>query len=59
MFLIDPFKVGPAVPLTEKQKADKAFNEEWEAAGKPTLEEQIEERNRFIADALKRSFGEK
>jgi hypothetical protein len=39
MFLNDPFKIGPAVPLTEKQKADAAFEKEWQDVGKPSLEE--------------------
>ena len=58
MFRKDPFVVGPAVPLTEKQKADKKFDEEWNAAGKPTLEGRIEDRNQTIA-RLKRAFEEK
>jgi hypothetical protein len=58
MFRKDPFVVGPAVPLTEKQKADKKFDEEWNAAGKPTLEDRIEDRNQTIA-RLKRAFEEK
>jgi hypothetical protein len=59
MFLNDPFKIGPAVPLTEKQKADVAFEKEWQDVSKPSLEERIADRNKFIADALKRAFGEK
>jgi hypothetical protein len=59
MFLDDPFKIGPAVPLTEKQKADAAFEKEWHDVGKPSLEESIADRNRFISEAMKRAFGEK
>jgi hypothetical protein len=54
MFLTDPFRVGRAVPLTEKQKADKALDDEWNAAGKPTLEERIADRNRCIKRELER-----
>ena len=39
MFLKDPFIIGSAQPLTEKQKADKKLDEEWDAAGNATLEE--------------------
>lgn len=39
MFVKDPYIVGRAQPLTEKQKADKKLDEEWDAAGKATLEE--------------------
>lgn len=59
MYTTDPFKIGPAVPLTEKQKADIALEKEWNDAGKPSLDESIEERNKFISDAMKRAFGEK
>jgi hypothetical protein len=59
MLIKDPFVIGPAKPLTEEQKADKKFDEEWEAAGKPTLEERIETRNQTIAQNLKRAFEEK
>jgi hypothetical protein len=58
MFIRDPFVIGQAKPLTEKQKADKKFDDEWEAAGKPTLEDRIEDRNQTIA-RLKRAFEEK
>ena len=58
MFLKDPFIIGKAQPLTEKQKADKKLDEEWEAAGKPTIEERIETRNEAIAQHLKRAFEE-
>jgi hypothetical protein len=59
MFLTDSFKIGPALPLTEKQKAEQKLNEEWEAAAKPSLEQRIEDRNRIIGDRLKRAFEEK
>ena len=59
MFLIDPFKIGPALPLTEKQKAEQKLNEEWDKAGKPSLEQRIEDRNRIIGDRPKRAFEEK
>ena len=59
MFTKDPFVIGPVQPVTEKQKADKALDEEWEAAGKPTLEERIATRNQTIAQNLKREFEEK
>jgi hypothetical protein len=56
MFLIDPFKIGPALPLTEKQKAEQKLNEEWDKAGKPSLEQRIEDRDRIMTDAMKRAF---
>ena len=52
MFIKDPFVVGPAVPLTEREKADKALDDEWNAAGKPTLQERIANRNRCIKRGL-------
>jgi hypothetical protein len=58
MFIKDPFVIGQAKSLTEKQKVDKKLDEEWEAAGKPTLEDRIEDRNQTIA-RLKRAFEEK
>ena len=59
MFGMDPFAIGPAQELTEKQKAKQRLDAEWEAAGKPTLEERIAGRNGYISDAIKRAFGEK
>lgn len=59
MFSKDLFKIGPAVPLTEKQKADIALEKEWQAAGKPSLEQRIEDRNRYVSDALKRALESK
>jgi hypothetical protein len=58
-FLTDPFKIGPALPLTEKQKAEQKVNEEWDKAGIPSLEQRIEDRNRIIGDRPKRAFEEK
>jgi hypothetical protein len=57
MFIKDPFVIGPAVPLTDQQKSDKALEDEWNAIGKPTLEERIAERNRVIAESVKREWG--
>ena len=34
MFIKDPFVVGPPVPLTPQQEAEKKLGEEWEAAGR-------------------------
>jgi hypothetical protein len=59
LFLTDPFKIGPALPLTEKQKAEQKLDVEWEAAGAPSLDERIEDRNRIIGERLKRAFEEK
>jgi hypothetical protein len=59
MFLKDPFAIGAVVPITAEQIAKKKLDDEWEAAGKPSLEERIETRSRCIATSLKRAFGEK
>lgn len=59
MFLTDPFKIGPAVPLTKKQKDEQALNAEWDAAGKPSIEERIESRNRIVGSNLKRALESK
>jgi hypothetical protein len=59
MFLEDPFAIGAAEALTDQQKAKAALDKEWDAAGRPTLEERIEARNKFIERRLKRAFEEK
>lgn len=59
MFIKDPFIVGPPQPLTPQQEAQKKIGEEWEAAGKPSLEQRIADRNEAIAQHLKRAFEEK
>lgn len=56
MFLKDPFAIGPAEALTPQQETKKKLDAEWDALGKPTLEERIETRNRVIAAALKRAL---
>ena len=59
MFLRDNFVIGPPQPLTPRQEAEKKLNEEWAAAGKPSLEQRIADRNETIAHHLKRAFEEK
>jgi hypothetical protein len=58
MYSQDPFKIGPAQPLTDAQKAKRQFDIQWDAIGKSTLEERIEKRNRVLGERLKRAFSE-
>lgn len=56
MYFKDPFVVGPAQPLTTEQQEAVEFDNEWNALGRPTLDERIANRKQKLDRALARHF---